>query len=72
MKYEALRAKYQAEIAIAKAELMEYFDNSVGVADHPNIITSMDEVLGRLSQAEEKLDSLVYFLGYKEEIGEND
>ena len=72
MKYEALKAKYRAEIAIAKAELMEYFDNSVGVADHPNIITSMDEVLGRLSQAEEKLDSLVYFLGYKEENGEND
>ena len=67
MKYEALKAKYQAEIAIAKAELMEYFDNSVGVADHPNIITSMDEVLGRLSQAEEKLDSLVYFIGYQKE-----
>ncbi|SVD98158.1 uncharacterized protein METZ01_LOCUS451012, partial [marine metagenome] len=25
MKYEALKAKYEAEIAIAKVELMEYF-----------------------------------------------
>ena len=67
MKYEALKAKYQAEIAIPKAELMEYFDNSVGVGDHPNIIDSMDMVLGKLSQAEEKLDSLIYFIGYQKE-----
>tara|TARA_R110002020_G_scaffold78079_1_gene196564 strand:+ start:272 stop:484 length:213 start_codon:yes stop_codon:yes gene_type:complete len=67
MKYEALKAKYEAEIAIAKAELMEYFDNSVGVGDHPNIIDSMDMVLGKLSQAEEKLDSLIYFIGYQKE-----
>ena len=67
MKYDALKAKYEAEIAIAKAELMEYFDNSVGVGDHPNIIDSMDMVLGKLSQAEEKLDSLIYFIGYQKE-----
>ena len=67
MKYEALKAKYEAEIAIAKAELMEYFDNSVGVGDHPNIIDSMDMVLGKLSQAEERLDSLIYFIGYQKE-----
>ena len=67
MKYEALKAKYEAEIAFAKAELMEYFDNSVGVGDHPNIIDSMDMVLGKLSQAEEKLDSLIYFIGYQKE-----
>ena len=72
MKYEALKAKYEAEIAIAKVELMEYFDHSVGVGDHPNIISSMDEVLGKLSQAEEKLDSLIHFIGYKEENGEDD
>ena len=67
MKYEALKAKYEAEIAIAKAELTEYFDHSVGVGDHPSIITSMDELLGRLSQAEEKLDSLIHFIGYQKE-----
>ena len=70
MKYEALKAKYKAEIAIAKAELMEYFENTVGVADHPHIINSMDEVLGKLSQDEEKLDSLIHFIGYKEEDSE--
>jgi len=70
MKYEALKAKYEAEIAIAKAELMEYFDNSVGVGDHPNIIDSMDMVLGKLSQAEERLDSLIYFVGYQKEVNE--
>ena len=67
MKYEALKAKYEAEIAIAKAELMEYFDNSVGVGDHPNIIDSMDMLLGKLAQAEEKLDSLIHFIGHQKE-----
>ena len=42
MKYKALKARYKAEIAIAKAELSNYFENPVGVGDQPHIIDSMD------------------------------
>ena len=43
-RFDALQKKYEAEIAIAKTELETYFVVSVGVAEHPHIIESMDAV----------------------------
>lgn len=68
MKYKALQYRYKAEIAIAKAELSNYFENPVGVGDHPHIIDSMDELVGQIAQAEEKLTALEYFLRYQDDI----
>ena len=68
MKYKALKARYKAEIAIAKAELSNYFENPVGVGDHPHIIDSMDKLVGQIAQAEEKLTALEYFLRYADDI----
>ena len=68
MKYQALKARYKAEIAIAKAELSNYFENTVGVGDHPHIIDSMDELVGQIAQAEEKLTSLEYSIRYADDI----
>jgi phosphatidylserine/phosphatidylglycerophosphate/cardiolipin synthase-like enzyme len=68
MKYKALKYRYQAEVATAKAELSNYFENSVGVGDHPNIIDSMDELVGQLAQAEEKLTAIEYFVRYESDI----
>ena len=68
MKYKALKYRYKAEIAIAKAELSNYFENPVGVGDHPHIIDSMDELVGQIAQAEEKLTALEYFLRYADDI----
>ena len=55
----ALKRKYEADIAIAKTELEVYFETSVGVAEHPHIIESMDKLLTELSNAEEKLKCLL-------------
>jgi len=68
MKYQALKARYKAEIAIAKAELSNYFENPVGVGDHPHLINSMDGLVGQLAQAEEKLTALEYFERYENDI----
>ena len=68
MKYKALKARYKAQIAIAKAELSNYFENPVGVGDHPHIIDSMDELVGQIAQAEEKLTALEYFVRYEYDI----
>ena len=57
-RFKALKKKYEADIAIAKAELDNYFESSVGVAEHPHIIESMDILLTQLANAEEKLKSL--------------
>ena len=68
MKYQALKARYKAEIAIAKAELSNYFENPVGVGDHPHIIDSMDGLVGQIAQAEEKLTALEYIARYEYDI----
>ena len=56
---DALKRKYEADIAIAKAELEVYFESSVGVAEHPHIIESMDLLITQLATAEEKLKCLL-------------
>ena len=57
-RFNALKKKYEAEMAIAKAELNTYFESSVGVAEHPHIIESMDLLVTQFANAEEKLKSL--------------
>jgi uncharacterized protein (DUF342 family) len=57
-RFKALKKKYEADIAIAKAELDNYFEASVGVGDHPHIIESMDLLMTQLANAEEKLKCL--------------
>ena len=40
-KLKALRLKYEAQVASAIINLDNYKQNSVGVAEHPDIISSM-------------------------------
>ena len=56
--YQALEIKYQAEKAEAKANLEVYFENKVGVAEHPNVIESMDKLIEQYANADEKLKTL--------------
>ena len=57
---DALKLTYEAQIATAKANLSVYMDNSVGVAEHPDIIKSIDALISDLAQAQEKLDAISY------------
>ena len=56
--YNALRLKYEAQRAEAETNLLNYFKSSVGVAEHPNIIESMDLLIDKLANAEDKLTTL--------------
>ena len=58
-RFDALKKKYEADIAVAKTELDTYFESSVGVAEHPHIIESMDILMTQLATAEEKLKCLL-------------
>ena len=58
-RFDALKKKYEADIAVAKTELDTYFESSVGVAEHPHIIESMDVLVTDLANAEEKLKCLL-------------
>ena len=56
--YNALRLKYEAQRAEAETNLMNYFENKVAVAEHPNILKSMDKLVEKLGTAEDKLKTL--------------
>ena len=56
--FKALSKRYEAQIAEAYATLIVYFDNSVGIGEHPQHLQEMDKQLDMMSTAEEKLQSL--------------
>jgi len=56
--FKALAKKYEAQIAEGYATLIVYFDNSVGIGEHPQHLQEMDKQLELISTAEEKLQSL--------------
>ena len=56
--YRALEAKYQANIEEALAVLELYFNKSVGVGEHPDIIDALDKYLIMLDDNKGKLITL--------------
>ena len=57
----ALRAKYEAEIAEADATANIYLDNSVGIGEHPQHIDEVNKLIDKIAQAKEKLEVLDEF-----------
>jgi hypothetical protein len=55
---EALQKKYEAEIAVAKANIQVYLDNPAGIGEHPDLVSAVDEQMTKLAEAEDKLESL--------------
>jgi len=46
---------YKAEIEVYKAEVQNYIDNPVGVGEHGNLVETMDALVGKIAEAEDKL-----------------
>ena len=57
----ALRAKYEAEIAEADATANIYLENSVGIGEHPQHIEEVNKLIDKIAQAKEKLEVLDEF-----------
>ena len=57
----ALRARYEAEIAEADATANIYLENSVGIGEHPQHIDEVNKLIDKIAQAKEKLDVLDEF-----------
>jgi hypothetical protein len=53
---EALKKRYQADIAEAKATLHIYLFKSVGIGEHPQHIQEIDKLLGKIAEAKDKLE----------------
>ena len=54
----ALQAKYHAIVLEAKANLANYFNNSVGVGEHPNIVAEVDKLVSAMADTQGKIDQL--------------
>ena len=57
----ALRAKYEAEIAEADATANIYLENSVGIGEHPQHIDEVNKQIEKIAAAREKLEVLEQF-----------
>ena len=58
---DALRAKYEAEIAEADATVNIYLTNSVGIGEHPQHIEEVNKQIEKIANAKEKIDVLEEF-----------
>ena len=58
---EALTKRYEAQIAEADATIKIYFENSVGIGEHPQHIDEVDKLIEKISTAEEKLEVIKEF-----------
>ena len=63
---DALRARYEAEIAEADATANIYLENSVGIGEHPQHIEEVNKQIEKIANAKEKLDVLDEFEPEKE------
>ena len=59
----ALEDRYNAKISEADATIKIYLTNSVGIGEHPQHLEEIDKQLGKIAEAEDKLDSLESFQG---------
>jgi len=54
-KLNALKKRYEAQIAESIATLNIYVKNSVGIGEHPQHLDEMDKLLQTIVDAEEKI-----------------
>ena len=52
---EALKKRYEAQIAEAVATINIYTKNSVGIGEHPQHIDEIDKLIAKIAEAEVKL-----------------
>ena len=58
---EALEKRYEAQIAEADATIKIYFEQSVGIGEHPQHLDEVDKMLQKIADAEEKLKAIQVF-----------
>ena len=58
MLIEALKKRYEAQIAASEATIDIYLDHSVGIGEHPQHLDEMDKLFEKIATAKEKLDIL--------------
>ena len=55
---KALELRYESQIEIIQLNLKNYLDNAVAVAEHPDIVQDIDDLVASLATAQEKLKTV--------------
>jgi len=55
---DALRKKYEAEIADAYASALIYLNTSVGIGEHPQFVEELSKLVDKISSADENINTL--------------
>ena len=59
----ALISKYESELQVLAVNMENYFSNAVGVAEHPDILETIEGELEKIAQYQDKLEALSEFIG---------
>jgi hypothetical protein len=71
--YLALDHQFNSELLNAKSSVLVYFNNAVGIGEHPQHLEEMDKLIDTMASAQDKLDILhKHFSKYKKIINESD
>ena len=54
----ALRRKYEAEIDCARTNVAVYLNHPSGVAEHPDVVASVDSQIQIIAEARDKLQEI--------------
>ena len=55
---DALRKRFEGEIASAQMNVEVYLENPAGIGEHPDIMEAVEQELAKLAEADEKLETL--------------
>lgn len=53
---EALVKKLEGEVEVAKANVIVYTRNSVGIGEHPEVVEAIEAQVEKIATAQEKID----------------
>ena len=52
---KALVSKLEGEIEVAKANILVYVRNSVGIGEHGDVVETIEKEIAKIAEAEDKL-----------------
>ena len=55
---QALKKKLEGDVAVAKANILIYKEKSVGIGEHPEIVQAIEMEIGKMAEAQDKLDTV--------------
>jgi methylaspartate ammonia-lyase len=69
--FQAMEAKYIAEIMDARARISIYFESPVAIGEHPQHTEELDTLIEQLANASDKLETLHNEFGVEYGTGSN-